>query len=48
MDDDLLHALLALAVLFIPLGFAWLMVSLSTRRRARRDRQAVRKHLPLR
>ena len=48
MDDDLLHALFALAVLFIPMGFAWFMVSLTTRRRARRDRHAVRKDPPLR
>jgi hypothetical protein len=37
MPDELLHALCALAAFFIPMGFAWFMVSRTARRHARRD-----------
>ena len=33
---DMLHALLALAALFVPLGFAWWVLSRTARRHARR------------
>ena len=36
MSDELLHALCALAAFFIPLGFAWFMLSRTARRHARR------------
>ncbi|MET3498382.1 hypothetical protein [Variovorax boronicumulans] len=32
MVADLLHVLLALAALFVPLGFAWLVLSRTARR----------------
>jgi hypothetical protein len=45
MSDELLHALCALAAFFIPMGFAWFMVSRTARRHARRER---RKERPMR
>ena len=36
MSDDLLHALCAIAAFFIPLGFAWFVVSRTARRHAHR------------
>ncbi len=38
MTDPWLHALCALAAFFIPLGFAWFMVSRVVRRARRRNR----------
>ena len=45
MAADLLHALCALAALFIPMGFAWFVLSHTVRRHARRGR---RKDRPMR
>ena len=45
MVTDLLHVLLAMAALFVPLGFAWLVLSRTARRhehRARRKDGAAR------
>ena len=45
MATDWFHALLALAALFVPLGFAWLVLSRTARRhehRARRKNGASR------
>ena len=39
MTTDLLYALFALAALFIPLGFAWFVLSRTARRRPHRDRR---------
>ncbi len=39
MATDLLHALFALVVLFIPLGFAWFVLSRTARRHLRRERR---------
>ncbi|WP_170209346.1 hypothetical protein [Variovorax guangxiensis] len=39
MVTDLLHALLALVVLFIPMGFAWFVLSRTARRHPHRDRR---------
>ncbi len=36
MVTDWLHALFALAALFVPLGFAWLALSRTARRHRRR------------
>ena len=36
MATDLFHALLALAALFVPLGFAWWVLSRTARRHAKR------------
>ena len=45
MADDVVRALCALAAFFIPLGFAWFMVSRTARRHARRS---SRKERPMR
>ncbi|MDQ0044177.1 hypothetical protein [Variovorax boronicumulans] len=39
MVTDLFHALLALAALFVPLGFAWWALSHTARRHAARRRK---------
>ncbi|WP_286185635.1 hypothetical protein [Acidovorax cavernicola] len=39
MVSDLLHVLLAMAALFVPLGFAWWVLSRTARRHARRDKK---------
>ncbi|PBI84366.1 hypothetical protein [Variovorax boronicumulans] len=36
MVTDLLHVLLAMAALFVPLGFAWWVLSRTARRHERR------------
>lgn len=36
MATDLFHIVLALAALFVPLGFAWWVLSRTARRHARR------------
>ncbi|PIF75471.1 hypothetical protein CLU95_2619 [Variovorax sp. 54] len=36
MVTDLLHVLLAMAALFVPLGFAWWVLSRTARRHPRR------------
>jgi hypothetical protein len=40
MSEAWLHALCALAAFFLPLGFAWFVVSRAARRHARRSRRA--------
>jgi len=45
MVDELLQALCALAALFVPLGFAWFVVSRTARRHAHGKR---RKDPPMR
>jgi len=39
MATDLLYALFALAALFIPMGFAWFVLSRTARRHPHRDRR---------
>jgi hypothetical protein len=39
MTEPWLHALCALAAFFIPLGFAWFVVSRTARRHVRRRRR---------
>jgi hypothetical protein len=38
MPDELLYALCALAAIFIPMAFAWFIVSRTARRHAHRNR----------
>jgi len=38
MSDDLLHALCAIAAFFIPMVFAWFVVSRTARRHSHRKR----------
>lgn len=41
MVSDLLHVLLAMAALFVPLGFAWWVLSRTARRHARRRKNGL-------
>ena len=47
MVTDLLHVLLAMAALFVPLGFAWWVLSRTARRHAGRH-AGRRKDRPMR
>ncbi|MDP9902024.1 hypothetical protein [Variovorax ginsengisoli] len=46
MSTDLLYALLALAALFIPLGFAWFVLSRTARRHPHPDRRKDPSSMP--